>query len=122
MTEIVLAYEPWTRLAAFAGVFAVMALWELRWPKRPLSLGRGWRWPGNLGVVVLDSLIVRILFPTAAVGVVYRQASLDIALEKSLLLLEMLRPQEQALGPDNLVEHRHASGASAGCLSLKWRA
>jgi sterol desaturase/sphingolipid hydroxylase (fatty acid hydroxylase superfamily) len=69
MTEIVLAYEPWTRLAAFAGVFAVMALWELRWPKRPLSLGRGWRWPGNLGIVVLDSLIVRILFPTAAVGV-----------------------------------------------------
>jgi sterol desaturase/sphingolipid hydroxylase (fatty acid hydroxylase superfamily) len=69
MSEIALAYEPLTRVAAFAGVFAVMALWELRWPKRQLSLGRPRRWPGNLGVVALDSLIVRVLFPTAAVGV-----------------------------------------------------
>jgi len=30
MIEILMAYEPWTRLAAFAGVFVVMALWELR--------------------------------------------------------------------------------------------
>lgn len=26
------------------------------------------RWPGNLGVVVLDTVLVRILFPTTAVG------------------------------------------------------
>jgi sterol desaturase/sphingolipid hydroxylase (fatty acid hydroxylase superfamily) len=69
MIEILMAYEPWTRLAAFAGVLIVMALWELRQPKRQLSLGRRRRWPNNLGVVVLDSIVVRILFPTAAVGV-----------------------------------------------------
>ena len=62
-------YESVIRLSAFFLVFAAMAVWELAAPKRRLSVGRGPRWPGNLGVVVLDSLIVRILFPTAAVGV-----------------------------------------------------
>ncbi len=62
-------YEPWLRLAAFSAVFVVMALWEVRLPRRPLTIGRGRRWPSNLGVVALDTLIVRILFPTAAVGV-----------------------------------------------------
>src|SRR6266545_2443604 len=44
MIEILMAYEPWTRLGAFAGVFIDMALWELMRPKRQLSLGRRRRW------------------------------------------------------------------------------
>ena len=63
-----LAYEPAIRLAAFAGVFAVMAAWEWIVPRRKQAIGRTWRWPNNLGVVVVDALLVRILFPTAAVG------------------------------------------------------
>ena len=63
-----LAYEPAIRLAAFAGVFAVMAAWEWIVPRRKQAIGRTWRWPNNLGVVVVDALFVRILFPTAAVG------------------------------------------------------
>jgi sterol desaturase/sphingolipid hydroxylase (fatty acid hydroxylase superfamily) len=46
-----------------------MALWELIGPRRIQTIGRGWRWPNNLGVVVVDTLLVRILFPTTAVGV-----------------------------------------------------
>ena len=63
-----LAYEPAIRLAAFAGVFVVMAAWEWIVPRRKQAIGRTWRWPNNLGVVVVDALFVRILFPTAAVG------------------------------------------------------
>ena len=65
---LLLAYEPAIRLAAFAGVFAVMAAWELLAPRRKQAIGRGWRWPNNLGVVVVDTLLVRLLFPTTAVG------------------------------------------------------
>lgn len=60
--------EPLIRLAGFASVFAAMALWELAAPKRPQRLGRRQRWPGNLGIVVLNTLVLRVLFPTAAVG------------------------------------------------------
>jgi sterol desaturase/sphingolipid hydroxylase (fatty acid hydroxylase superfamily) len=66
--DALLTYEQYIRLAAFCGVFAVMAIWELSGPRRTQSIGRGWRWPNNLGVVAVDTLLVRILFPTTAVG------------------------------------------------------
>src|SRR5262245_20872366 len=62
-------HEPWIRLGAIGCVFAVMAVWELVGPRRRQTIGRLARWPNNLGVVVVDTLLVRILFPTAAVGV-----------------------------------------------------
>jgi sterol desaturase/sphingolipid hydroxylase (fatty acid hydroxylase superfamily) len=66
--NILFAYEPYIRLGAFAGVFIVMAVWEFVVPRRKQTIGRGWRWPNNLGVVIVDTLLVRILFPTTAVG------------------------------------------------------
>ncbi len=60
--------ETAVRLAAFIGVFAVMASLEMRAPRRPRRFGRERRWPTNLGIVVLDSLFVRLVFPIVAVG------------------------------------------------------
>lgn len=57
------------RLGAFLGVFAAMALWEVFAPRRPLALGRSWRWPNNLGVAVLDAMLLRVVLPGAAVAV-----------------------------------------------------
>jgi sterol desaturase/sphingolipid hydroxylase (fatty acid hydroxylase superfamily) len=56
------------RLGAALGVFAAMALWEVLAPRRAMSIGRARRWPGNLGILVLDALTVRLLIPVAAVG------------------------------------------------------
>jgi sterol desaturase/sphingolipid hydroxylase (fatty acid hydroxylase superfamily) len=67
--SFVVAHEPALRLAAFVAVFAVMAGWELLAPRRARSLGRLQRWPANLSIVVLNTLLVRLLFPAAAVGV-----------------------------------------------------
>ncbi|MBI2736268.1 MAG: sterol desaturase family protein [Rhodospirillales bacterium] len=69
MADILLAHEPVIRLGAFVGIFALMALWELWAPRRREAIGRLRRWPSNLGIVVLDTLLVRLAFPTAAVGV-----------------------------------------------------
>ena len=63
-----LEHEPLIRLGAFAGVLIAMTVWEVWAPRRPQRIGRARRWPGNLGVVVLDTIILRIIFPTAAVG------------------------------------------------------
>ena len=60
--------EPLIRLAAFAAVLALMALWEWTSPRRPLSQSRRRRWPGNLGLVAVDTVLVRVLFPAGAVG------------------------------------------------------
>lgn len=56
------------RVGAAAAIFAAMVLWEIFWPRRNLSIGRKGRWPGNIGVWLVDSLLVRILVPAAAVG------------------------------------------------------
>ena len=56
------------RIGAALGVFAAMALWEVLAPRRAMSIGRARRWPGNLGILVLDALTVRLLIPVAAVG------------------------------------------------------
>ena len=66
--EILLAGEPAIRLGVFLGVFTVMALWESVAPRQERSRGRRLRWPGNLGIVVVDTVVLRVLFPTAAVG------------------------------------------------------
>jgi sterol desaturase/sphingolipid hydroxylase (fatty acid hydroxylase superfamily) len=68
MFEFLFANEPLIRLAVFAGIFAVMAAWEVWAPGREQSIGRGTRWPANIGVVVLDAILVRLVFPTTAVG------------------------------------------------------
>lgn len=64
----VMSHEPLVRLGFFFGVFVVMAIWELVVPRRQLRTSKGARWFANLGILVVDSLVVRVLFPAAAVG------------------------------------------------------
>jgi sterol desaturase/sphingolipid hydroxylase (fatty acid hydroxylase superfamily) len=68
MADILLAHEPAIRLGAFCGIFTLVALWELLAPRRRHAIGRLRRWPSNLGIVVLNTLLVRLAFPTAAIG------------------------------------------------------
>jgi sterol desaturase/sphingolipid hydroxylase (fatty acid hydroxylase superfamily) len=65
----ILPSEPLIRLGTFLGVFVLMAFWETLAPRRHQTVGKWIRWPNNLGVVVVDTAVIRILFPTAAVGV-----------------------------------------------------
>lgn len=64
-----LHHEPIIRLGCFLVVLLVMMAWEWRQPRRSLSLPRPRRWPANLGIVVVDSVVVRLVFPVLAVGV-----------------------------------------------------
>ena len=57
------------RLGIAATLFAALALWEWRAPRRRLAVGRRGRWLGNLGILAVDLVAVRLLVPTAAVGV-----------------------------------------------------
>ncbi|HEB95502.1 MAG TPA: sterol desaturase family protein [Sedimenticola thiotaurini] len=65
----ILDHELAVRLGFFFGIFAIMALWEVLAPCRPLSVSKAGRWASNLGLVVLNSVVLRLLFPAAAVGV-----------------------------------------------------
>lgn len=68
-TEFVTQYEISIRLGFFIGIFVVMAVWEIVAPRRALTVSKAVRWANNLGLVFINSFVLRILFPAAAVGV-----------------------------------------------------
>ena len=68
MHEFVTLHEAALRLGSFCAVALAMAGWEALAPRRPLSLGRARRWPVNLGMVALATLLVRLLFPAAVLA------------------------------------------------------
>lgn len=68
MSEFVMSHEVVIRLGFFLGILAIMALWELSAPRRMLTSPKIHRWINNLGIVFLNSFLLRIIFPAAAVG------------------------------------------------------
>lgn len=74
------------RVACSAAIFAAMAIWEAVSPCRRLVVGRGLRWPNNLGIFILDAVAVRIFIPTAAVGMAL------IAADRGWGLLNVMMP------------------------------
>jgi sterol desaturase/sphingolipid hydroxylase (fatty acid hydroxylase superfamily) len=57
------------RFSCFTGVLILMALWEVLAPRRQYSASRPLRWASNLGLVFLNTLIVRTLLPFGTVSV-----------------------------------------------------
>lgn len=61
--------EPLLRLAAFFGVLGLLATWETLAPRRQVTAAKLRRWATNVGIVVLNTIMLRALFATGAVGV-----------------------------------------------------
>jgi sterol desaturase/sphingolipid hydroxylase (fatty acid hydroxylase superfamily) len=66
--QFVMAHEPAIRMGFFVAVFALVALWERVAPQRRLTVSKALRWSSNLGLVVLNTVLLRLMFPLAAVG------------------------------------------------------
>ncbi|MBP2313875.1 sterol desaturase family protein [Azospirillum soli] len=63
------------RLTIFAGIFVAVGLLEFAFPKRPLRVSRWRRWGINLGLVVLDVVILRVTIGALAFATaMYAQA------------------------------------------------
>jgi sterol desaturase/sphingolipid hydroxylase (fatty acid hydroxylase superfamily) len=61
-------HEPAVRLGAFAGGLLVIAAFEAFAPRRERAVGRLARWPHNLALVALNTLLVRAVVPISAVS------------------------------------------------------
>ena len=60
--------EPMLRLGVFLGVLVLLLGAEALWPARTPGPEKLWRRTNNLALVTLNTLLIRLLFPTAAVG------------------------------------------------------
>ena len=84
MHDLIVNSEPHVRLSVFLGAFLLVALWEFAAPRRPLRVSKAVRWSGNIGIVVLDTVIVRLVFPAAAAGVAATAGALGWGLFNTL--------------------------------------
>jgi sterol desaturase/sphingolipid hydroxylase (fatty acid hydroxylase superfamily) len=66
--DAILGHEAAIRLSVFAGIFTLMALGEALFPRRIRSLSRWHRWPGNIGISALNTILTRLVFPATAVA------------------------------------------------------
>jgi sterol desaturase/sphingolipid hydroxylase (fatty acid hydroxylase superfamily) len=66
--HFVLANETAIRLGFFVGMLALIGAWEIVAPRRALTLSKAQRWPGNLGLVALNTVLLRLIFPLAGAG------------------------------------------------------
>jgi len=72
MSDFVSENEATVRLAFFLAILLLIAVFEVFAPRRPLSTSKRSRWFGNLGVVVVSAILLRIVFPVTAVQLAYR--------------------------------------------------
>jgi sterol desaturase/sphingolipid hydroxylase (fatty acid hydroxylase superfamily) len=71
MSALLAANEPLIRILFFLGVLVAMAAWEVALPRRRREIPRLLRWTNNLGVVVIDTVLVRLTFPIVPVGLAH---------------------------------------------------
>lgn len=71
LLETIYQNEATIRFSFFFGSFFLLTLWESLSPKRVLTQDKTKRWINNIALIVCSTLLVRILIPTAAIGMAY---------------------------------------------------
>ena len=71
MSDWMLDHEAGVRVVAGVAVFGLMAVWETLASRRACTLARPQRWFANISLVAIDAVVIRLLFPAAAVGMAW---------------------------------------------------
>ena len=102
LIDTITEHEQPIRLSFFLGVLAIMALWEVLAPKRALTVSKLLRWSNNLGLVFFNTILLRLIFPAAAVGMAafaseqgwglfnYFQLPMAVAIILSVVIMDLI--------------------------------
>jgi sterol desaturase/sphingolipid hydroxylase (fatty acid hydroxylase superfamily) len=109
MGDLILSHEPVIRLAAYLGILGLLVAAELLAPRRPLGQGRLRRWPANLGIAALNTVMLRLVAPGAAVGVALWAAEAGIGLFNLAAMPHWLAVVACVLALDLLIYGQHVA-------------
>ncbi len=68
MIDFILANEREIYSVSYFLALTAVALWEMAAPRRALTQSLKRRWTGNFAITILDIIVIRLVFPMAAVG------------------------------------------------------
>lgn len=108
MSNFVLAHEGVVRFSFFLGILILMAFWERLSPRRPLNTSKALRWYSNLGLVIIDTLALRLLLPFQAVGMALFVQNRGWGLLNNISLPHWLAILIGILGLDFIIYLQHA--------------
>ncbi len=69
MNEWISSNEVFLRISIFSAIFLLMVAWETYAPFRQLKVAKPRRWLNNISLIVFNTLLLRAIFPIAAVGI-----------------------------------------------------
>lgn len=78
------------RVGAFFGVAGLLVIWEILAPRLSRPSLRVLRWPGNLGLVLISTVLIRLIFPVLPVGLAVWVVGHGLGLISLLPLPEIL--------------------------------
>jgi len=67
--ETIVSNEATIRMTFFISIFFIFALLELIIPRRPLITSKTSRWFANIGIVIINTVVLRFLVPAGGVGI-----------------------------------------------------
>ena len=59
------------RVGFFLGALIILSLWEWLAPRRRLTISKAKRWISNLSIIIINSFVIRLIFPAALLGAAY---------------------------------------------------
>ncbi len=63
ISSLLLQFNNEIRLSGFFGIFIILSFCEIYIPRRQLIVAKYRRWYANLGIIIINSLLVEIIFP-----------------------------------------------------------
>ncbi len=101
-----LAIEPYLRLGVFVGILALMMFVEFLFPRRAKQF-RVRRWPSNLLLVALNTLVLRLILPGATVALALWAEACGIGLLHWLAIPDWLSFLLAVVALDLLIYWQH---------------
>ncbi len=66
--DYILYHESMLRVCFFVGIFIIIATLEILLVRRSLTTPKRKRWFANIGIVIINTILLRIIFPVGVVG------------------------------------------------------
>ena len=86
MNAFIASNELFIRLGVFVFIFLLLSMWEIKYPRRQLTISKALRWCNNWAIVVFNALFLKITFPILGVAAAIYAQEKHLGLFNNIIL------------------------------------